>query len=206
MSRNQIDLNFTHLWPKRLNMKNNSLNFSFKFPIILPPIIEMDIPTKNNSISNIIVQKKTRKQDSLKKLLEIMNSNEKLSFHSDLIYLRHNLYNSQIKRTKKSPKNLTLNLNHSKPKKEDENFVKYKKFNISQDKDSPKLQKNSEIPYFLGNKSFKTQKKPYKHSLFPLFDRFLPKKTPQTKIKIKNILKSKLSPTISFSNDIEGWT
>ena len=138
MKKTHKQADFSTIFSKRLILQektNNPLQFYLQMrpscsqkteTLIETPIQK---PTRQNSLSTL---KKTSKPlSSLKTILQSLDTQEKLNFHSDMIYIRKNLFNPQIKHETPTQKQKNLKSLQQTPKPErSENLIQFKKLQI----------------------------------------------------------------------------
>ena len=227
MNRTKIQSEYFASFAKRLNFSENTTNpLKFYLQITTPTsqIIEHPKPLpiqKPNAVT--LLRKSEKRSKPFKKLIKVLDGHGKLNFHSEMIYIRKNLFNPQVKNLNNLTQTTQILSNNissinklaessEEPQKTNENCLNARKLNIfeikrKQDKEATKPQK-TESPTTQTNSNLFLSKKHLakrKASEIQTTSVSLITKRPLQCNLPRLSQKLRLSPSVSFSNDIIGW-
>lgn len=221
---NQPDLFVS--FSKRLNFSQKT-NIPLKFYLqVTPPSSQINEPIKQVPLQNPIklnavtlLKKPGRSCNPFKKLAKVLEGHGKLNFHSEMIYIRKNLFNPEVKTLQsltQPPPIPSMNSSAIKnpsesveaPLKPNEehclNARKLNIFEIKRKQEKEAKPQNPQIPkernLFLSKKYLARRKASEIEPVSLITKRPLQCSLPRLAQKLR------LSPSVSFSNDIMGWS
>ena len=227
MNRTQIQ---PYFFSKRLNFSENTSNpLKFYLQIATPASKIIDHP-KNLPLQKLmrrnavtLLKKPVKPFNAFEKLAKVLDGHGKLNFHSEMIYIRKNLFNPQVKnlnnftQTTPIPSNNNSSIkklaeSSEEPQQTSENCLNTRKLNIfeikrKQEKEAKpqKTQSPNQTNLFLSKKYLARRKaSDIQTTSVSLFT----KRPLQCSLPRLSATRQKLrlSPNVSFSNDIIGWS